>query len=72
MQRVQAQRLCDEINGLDCEYVADIVPVTSRYDPSHPFGISVKHLPSGNEIGYAGEVDEGRYLVDGIKWRVTA
>jgi len=71
MQKRHAQALCDEINALECPYVADLVPFSERRHPDFPFGVRVRHKPSGNEVGYAGQLSEGHYIVDRLKRQFT-
>lgn len=65
MTRDQAARLCDEINKLDCGRVADVEPLTNQNSP--PFGVRIRHEESGNEIGFAATVEEGRYILSCMK-----
>lgn len=71
MQRIEAERFCNEINGMtvDAPYVADVLDIANKRMPGYPAAVVVRHAPSGNEIGYAETIDEARHLVRGIKRR---
>lgn len=72
MTRPQAQRCCDELNVLDSLYVADVEEIKDRYSPGHPAGVRVRHTESGNEMAFARDMDEWRYVFSGIKRRIGA
>lgn len=66
-----AQRFCEEINSLDCGYVADVMDVNDQHHPDYPVAMQIRHAKSGNEIAYAGESSEAQYIVNNIKSRFT-
>jgi hypothetical protein len=71
MQRVEAERFCNEINGIevDAPYVADVLEIKNNRLPGFPAALVVYHTPSRNEIGYAETPDEARHVVRDIKRR---
>lgn len=71
MTRDQATRFCDEINSIHCGYVADVVDVTKKRQSDYPAGVRIRHAISGSEVGYAGNVSAGRYMVDSLRRKCT-
>ena len=69
MTNTQAQRCCDDLNGLNSPYVADVEEIPNRYANGYPAGVIVRHSESGNEIGFAADMDEWRYIFSNIKRR---
>jgi hypothetical protein len=69
MTRDQASRCCDELNALDEHYVASVVEVGTKRIVGG-FAVSVRHVPSGNEISFAMDMDEWRYVLAGMKRRL--
>ena len=65
MKRKTAQRICEEINVLDCGCAAVIVEVGTLYHPDFPCAVRVDR--DGHEVGYAGQASEAQYLADRIK-----
>lgn len=72
MTRTQARKIYEDINALEAGYTADIVDVTAVYHPDYPCGVRVCHVESGNEVGYAGQYDDGLYLLSNLKNRFSA
>lgn len=69
MQLHTVQRFCDEINALGCGYFADIVHIEQKYHSDFPAALRIRHAESGNEIRYAGQNSEAKYMTNNIKDR---
>lgn len=70
MTRKQADDFVAEIAALDCGRQGIVEEIKSRYAPGRPFGVRVIHIESGNELAFAAELDEAKYILLQL-WRYS-
>lgn len=71
MRPNEAQKCCDELSKLDSDYSADVVKIKCRNSIGHPCGVRITHAPSGNDVGFARDAAEWRYIFSSLLRRLS-